>query len=172
MRPVMVLIAAGLLAGCGDYSGRGSPGKAYDEALTAPNPVPPGKAGEDMVRRLNALEMIPEGAGMDAYFAADISEAMKKDMAGDEVGAVSYDYRWNAQDFEVSDVAYQTMGLADGTGRVVVTFKNFGEFGTTLYDLCRRADGTWRIFDVRSNDQDDGSLRHALGLKRGEVTRC
>ena len=180
MGRLIVLISAGLLAACGARDGDGKSAANRGRAASAAASMPAAKAptalpaGPDqaMVQRLNALEMIPEGAAMDAYFAADISAAMKKDMAGDEVGAVSYDYRWNAQDFEVSDVSYQTIAVGDGRGRVVVTFRNFGDAGRTTYDMCRRADGQWRIYDVRSNDADDGSLRHALGLKRGEVTQC
>ena len=45
----------------------------------------------------------------------------------------------------------------------LLSYKNFGEPGTTIYDLCRRESGQWRILDVRSGAEPDASLRTALG---------
>jgi len=125
-----------------------------------------------MIEELNAKETTPEPEELDAYFTPDMAKAMRADMAREEVGVLSYDYRWNAQDFEITSTAYEAVAAGPDRGRVVVSFVSFGQSGKTTYDMCRRADGQWRIYDVRSNDADDGSLRHQLGLKRGEVTQC
>ena len=181
MRVVLGIAAGVLLAAC-------SPAKK-DEAAKPPaaaettpetsgptgQPVPADVSGaEKLVRDLNAREAVP-GAGPDndVFFARDLSAALKADGADGEIGEIAYDYRWNAQDFEITEVSYAALPVNTDRALVTVSFKNFGEPGQTFYDLCKRPDASWKILDVRSNDKPDGSVRAHLGLGRSEAaTQC
>lgn len=167
---------AALLAACSPASpapgsapapGTAGAPTAGPPAAAAPDPASnavSGAAGaEQLVRTLNARSMVPESRSeFAAFFAADMAAAFKPEADLGEVGSIDYDYRWNAQDFEIADVTYST--VTDGRGRATVTvsYKNFGEPGTTIYDLCRRDSGQWRILDVRSGAEPDASLRSML----------
>lgn len=149
-----------------------APGMADPSPAAAPAAVAPdlasnaasGAAGaEQLVRTLNARSTIPETkAEFAKFFATDIAAAFKPEVDLGEVGSIDYDYRWNAQDFEIADVTYATASDGRGRATVTVSYKNFGEAGTTIYDLCRRESGQWRILDVRSGAEPDASLRSVL----------
>ena len=177
MRVVCVLLgAAALLAACSQQKTAETPaGKAETPAAGSSAPAPvagaPGPA-KALIERLNAMETTPAPDELEPFFTPDMVEKMRADMLREEVGVLGYDYRWNAQDYEITKA--ELVDISDGPdrGRVVVSFTSFGQPGKVTYDMCRRPDGQWRIYDVRSHEADDGSLRHALGLKRGEVTQC
>lgn len=148
---------------------------AAEAPAAAIDPSPTGTAGaEQLIRTLNGRVAAPgQPAETAAFFATDMATALDNDGTPDEVGAIDFDYRWNAQDTEVTGVTYHTAAAGPGRAAVTVSFKNFGETGTTYYDLCRRENGQWRILDVRSNNQDDGSVRAMLKLgPAAEATAC
>jgi len=129
---------------------------------------------EALVKQLNAREAVPGTAAENAqFFAADLAAALTADGSQGEVGEVNYDYRWNAQDFETSEVTYAALPVGEDGALITVSFKNFGEPRQTFYDLCERPDASWRIRDVRSNDKPDGSLRQMLKLgPSSQATSC
>lgn len=176
VRLIVSIAAAALLAACGPA--------VKEEATATAEEVAAANASLDaamvdlaalQVKELNRRLTLPANAAENGqFFATDIAEALTRDGSGDEVGAVDFDYRWNAQDTRVTDVAYAVEARGTDRALVTVTFKNFGEPGRTFYDMCRRQpDGVWRILDVRSNDQPDGSVRAMLKLgPTSEATVC
>jgi len=175
VRAILAVASAALLAACGlADKEEGPPAKSITESNAALD-----AAMVDLavlrVKDLNQGLALPDTAAENAqFFATDIAEALTRDGSGDEVGEVSFDYRWNAQDTEITEVSYAVEARGTDRALVTVSFKNFGEPGRTFYDMCRRQpEGHWRILDVRSNDQPDGSVRAMLKLPpASEATSC
>ena len=168
-RALAVVVGGTVLAACGPQEvGETTAGRIEAPpptvAPTAPAPADVATP-ERLVRQLNAEpEMPTEDGELAAYFARDLAAAIKAQNIPGELGAIDFDYRWNAQDAEITDVRYGA--VADGRdGSVIrVTYANFGEPGATTYHLCRRSDGEWRIAEVKSGPDPDASLRTLLGL--------
>lgn len=182
--------ALALVAACQQQAPDAAQGKAADggsqdssavNAVGAPDAVSPVigaqpdvSGAEQLVRGINAPEYMPvDDKAIDAFFATDLATKLKADRrtVGD-MPMVDFDYRWNAQDFEITSSSYQATPAGADRAVVKVDFVNFNTPNATVYDLCRRASGEWRIYDVRSGDGDDSSLRLLLNLKKGEVTAC
>lgn len=180
MRLIVCVAGVALLAACGPAKKDEAPPPLAGQAADASHPtgahtVPADVRGAEMlVRELNSREAAPGTAVENqTYFAADIAAALTTDSSRDEVGNVDFDYRWNAQDVEITDVAYQALPVNTDRALITVTFKNFGEAGQTFYDLCKRPDASWKILDVRSNEKPDGSVRAMLKLRpSSEATAC
>ncbi len=106
------------------------------------------------------------------YFAHDLDAALKVDSSNPgEVGAVDFDYRYGAQDAEISGL--QFVPEVDGdVARVVAVFKNFGKANSVDWTLCRRSNGDWLIADAASNTgQVEWDLRQMLKLPPDRI-RC
>ena len=106
------------------------------------------------------------------YFARDLDTALKIDVGNPQaVGAVDFDYRYGAQENEVSGLELLPE-VDNDQARVVAVFKNFGKANSVNWTLCRRNDGGWRIADAWSNTgKDTWDLRDMLKLPHDRF-RC
>ncbi len=107
-----------------------------------------------------------------AYFAHDLDVALRADSANPgEVGAVDFDYRYGAQDDQISGLNF-IEEIDHDSASVVAVFKNFGKANSVNWTLCRRNDGSWRVADAWSNTgSETWDLRDMLKLARDRV-RC
>ena len=141
-------------------------------ALVAAFGATPSVALDDpgqLIRALYALPSIPtKGGEIDRYFSRDLASAIKRDIAPrDEVGRTNgSDYRYDAQEFQITDLAFAKTTNRIG-GNVVVTFKNFGKPQAVTYNLCLARRG-WRIANVLPGTWD---MRKELDLPIAPV-RC
>jgi hypothetical protein len=135
--------------------------------LMAAPPAPP--APEMTVRGLYRLKTIPtSSAQIDRFFARDLAAAIRKDIAGGEVGETNDgDYRYDAQDTQITRLSFSTR-IVIGGAEVTARYRNFGKPGSTTYVMCERIGGDWRIADVRLRDWD---MRKVLKLPASPV-RC
>jgi hypothetical protein len=119
-----------------------------------------------LLKALYAEGSRPSGADNDRWFAQDVATALRADEGGDEVGAVSFDYRIDGQDGAVSDLRFEP--YADGAGEAVVRarFKNEDRPVTIDWTLCLRGPDDWRIKDAKG---PDWSLRGLLRLPPSDV---
>lgn len=168
-RALAVLVGVAVLAACGPPDIEEAAANRTQAAPPAAAPAAPAPAAvatpERLVRLLNAEpEMPTEDGELAAYFARDLAAAMKAQNVPGELGAIDFDYRWNAQDAEITDVRYESVADGPGGSVIRVTYANFGEPGVTTYELCRRSDSQWRIAEVKSGPDPDSSLRALLGL--------
>lgn len=135
---------------------------------------------------------------VERLFAADLAYAYRKDTGNpNEVGAIDFDWRYDAQDVKISDLKIfwapppeasgppPAMTPAQGRGRdaalppvetpapkaVEASFRNFGKPYAVFYSFCRTARGELRIADVWSQGRDGWSLRRMLKLDPLRV-RC
>lgn len=130
-----------------------------------------------LVERLYAREAAPSQVG--GLFARDLAAAYRKDTGtpGD-VGAIDFDWRYGAQDLQVTGLKVEPARLPPGQAAMAdralvrASFRNIGKPGEVFYRLCRRPDGAWRIADVYSKDSPDAwDLRQMLKLDPEKV-RC
>ncbi len=100
-----------------------------------------------------------------AYFARDLDTALKIDAGNpQQVGAVDFDYRYGAQENDVSGLELLPE-IDNDQARVVAVFKNFGKANSVEWTLCRRANGDWRILNAGSNTGSEAwDLRRMLKL--------
>jgi len=128
-------------------------------------PPPP----ETLVRALYRLKFIPtSSAQVDRFFARDLGVAIKKDIAGGEVGDTNDgDYRYDAQDMQITRLSFSTR-INIGGAEVTARYRNYGKPGSTVYLLCERIGGEWRIADVKLPKWD---MRKVLKLDAAPV-RC
>ena len=108
----------------------------------------------------------PEGAPstrpeLNRFFDADLARALWTDSQGEEVGAVDFDFRYDAQDTEIAGLAFEKAPRDNGA-TVTASFRNFGKPVRVIYRLCVRGPG-WRIAEVSAGD-GSWSLRRMLGL--------
>lgn len=130
-----------------------------------------------MIERLYARESVPSHVGY--LFARDLARAYHKDTSiPGEVGEIDFDWRYGAQDFQITDLKIEAVHLKPGQmpmadrGLVRATFKNMGKPGEVIYRLCLRPGVGWRIADVSSKDAPDPwDLRQMLKLDPDKV-RC
>jgi hypothetical protein len=71
-----------------------------------------------------------------------------------EVGAISFDPYIDGQDFEITEFDIGAAGIAGDYASVDVTFLNFGEPRSLVYELVLE-DGGWKIDDVVSTNPDN-----------------
>jgi hypothetical protein len=135
--------------------------------LLAQPAVPP--TPEAVVRALYRGKTIPiSSAQIDGFFARDLGAAIRKDIAGGEVGETNDgDYRYDAQDTQISRLSFSTR-IVIGGAEVTARYLNFGKPGSTTYVMCERIGGEWRIADVRLPKWD---MRQVLKLPATPV-RC
>ena len=102
-------------------------------------------AAVQVVRRLYAHKLTPTHVA--GVFARDLARAYRKDIGHPgEVGEIDFDWRYGAQDFEITELKVEAthldaagaMPMAD-RGEVRATFKNFGKPYEVLYRVCRSA---------------------------------
>jgi hypothetical protein len=136
---------------------------AFAFAVLVAMPVSALDGPDQLIRSVYAAERAPDThALVERYFAADLAKALEHDSSDpNEVGAVDFDYRYAAQDWDTKTVNFSTGGV-NGQTWVSATFTNFGEAKEVLYAMCLRKDG-WRIADVHAPDRD-WSLRDMLKL--------
>jgi hypothetical protein len=121
---------------------------------------------KDVVLTLYSEENLSlSAARSQVYFARDLDAALKADTSRPgEVGAVDFDYRYGAQDLQVSGLQL-IQEVDNDEARVVAVFKNFGKANSVDWTLCRRPTGEWRIADASSNTgAEDWDLRQMLRL--------
>ncbi len=120
---------------------------------------------DQLVRQLYRRDSIPvSNAGVDRFFARDLARAMKKDMKSkDEVGVLDFDYRYGAQDFEVTELTFKKQAVGNGA-TVTASFKNFAKAEVVTYRMCIAAKG-WRIADIAgASDEERWELRKMFKL--------
>lgn len=106
-----------------------------------------------------------------AYLARDLDAALKADSANVGRVAVGFDYRYGAQDLDVSGLDL-LQEIDNDQAKVTAVFKNFGHPQSVNWTLCRRPDGGWRIADADSNTgRAAWGLRAMLGLPADRI-RC
>lgn len=71
-----------------------------------------------------------------------------------EMGALSFDPYVDGQDYEITDFEIGAAGIAGDYASADVTFKNFGEPRSLMFEMVRE-DGGWKIDDVVSNNPDN-----------------
>jgi hypothetical protein len=150
---------------------------AVSAAAETPAPLGAPPAAVQVVRRLYAHKLTP--THVTGVFARDLARAYRKDIShSGEVGEIDFDWRYGAQDFEITELKVEATRLKPGAmpmadrGEVRATFKNFGKPYEVLYRVCRSAEGGWRIADVSSvGDADKWDLRQLLHLDPDKV-RC
>lgn len=136
---------------------------------------------------------------VERLFAADLAAAYRKDTGRrGEVGAIDFDWRYDAQDAKITDLKVfwasppadtpastapwptpQAHALAPALPpvetpapkAVEAAFRNFGKPHAVFYSFCRDARGEQRIADVYTTGRDRWSLRRMLKLDPQRV-RC
>ncbi len=125
--------------------------------------VPAHQQALALVQSLYHGERTPER--VETFFAADLAKAYRKDGSNpDEVGAIDFDWRYGAQDTEITGLAFSQME-GPKAATVTVRFKNFGKPGVVVYELCHATRG-WRIADVHKSGEDAWDLRVLLKLPK------
>lgn len=71
-----------------------------------------------------------------------------------EMGAISFDPYVDGQDFEITDFDIGAAGIAGDYASVDVTFNNFGQPRSLVYELVLE-DGGWKIDDVVSTSPEN-----------------
>jgi len=138
----------------------------FSVLLLAQPAAPP--TPEGVVRALYRQKTIPtSGAQIDRFFARDLGAAIKKDIAGAEIGETNDgDYRYDAQDMQVTRLSFSTRIIIGGA-EVTARYLNYGKPGSTTYVMCERIGGEWRIADVRLPRWD---MRKVLNLAATPVS--
>jgi hypothetical protein len=135
-------------------------------------------------------------AHVERLFAADLAAAYRRDTGHPgEVGAIDFDWRYDAQDVRITDLKVFWGPPAEDSRRppalaparkgaavlppvetpapraVEASFRNFGKPRAVFYSICRTARGELRIADVYTTGRDRWSLRRMLKLDPEQV-RC
>jgi Protein of unknown function (DUF3828) len=123
----------------------------------APPPAPSAADAEKLVADLYAEHAADRGpffqtedrARLDRFFVPELADLIWKDVVASqgEVGALDFDPLYNAQDFEVKNLAVKADPPAGTSANVVVTFENFGTKEEIRYSLTA-VGGGWKITDV------------------------
>lgn len=168
MRSLVILLAVGLAAGCGqaavDQAEPEAAGPAVDVvAQSEATPVA-------LIHALYAEPHIPVEAGtVRRYFTEEFVPGLTP--PDDGPGPVGFDYRFSAQDADITSLEVVETAAGPEGSRVEVRFRNFGESRTVAWDLCRRPNGAWRILNA-SNREDSWSLRDLLELPAETAATC
>lgn len=170
---VIAITAATALAGCGGPAAE--PARSAAPAAEAPAPAAKATvaaAGTPvaLVQGLYARDSIPmTEPEILGFFARDIGIALMTDLSSPETQAIGADYRYAAQDFEITDLRLEPIADGPDGSLVRASFRNFGQPGQADILLCRRATGEFRIKDVTSAD---GSLRDLLKLPPADAVEA
>ena len=120
----------------------------------------------DLIRSLYVVEALDlSQAQSAAVYANDLDGALHRDSSNPgEVGAIDFDFRYGAQDEQISGLNFIEQ-IDHDQATVVAVFKNFGKANSVNWTLCRRFDGGWRVADAWSNTgADTWDLRDMLKL--------
>ncbi len=107
-------------------------------------------------------ERTPPRAGLAAHFVPDLAAAMETDLGGRQP-LLAPDYRFDLGERPRGDFTFAEGESVNGAS-VTVEFSD----GRVFVDLCRRADGQWRIADIK-DPEDFWSTRGYMGLHLGQV---
>ena len=92
-------------------------------------------------------------AAVDKYFTKNLADLIWKDAVSSEgeVGALGADPLYDAQDTEIADLKIQADQVDGDQALVLVTFKNFGEAKTLIFNV-EREKGTWKISNITGDN--------------------
>jgi hypothetical protein len=85
------------------------------------------------------------------YFDSTLLSSYLKDTAGGEVGKLEFDPLYNAQDFEIKDLAVAVVAQQKNSAEVAASFKNMGTSEKIVFSLSAVEHG-WRISDIKYPD--------------------
>ena len=162
----VILLAIGLVAGCGQPA----PAPESSADATAPAVAEETATPIALIHALYADDVNPLDAATVRRFFTDEFAAGLPAPEG-EAGVINYDYRYLAQDTEITAFLIEEVASGPEGARVEARFENFGEPTTIAWDLCRRADGQWRITNA-SNREQGWSLRDSLELPAETAGSC
>lgn len=103
------------------------------------------------------------------YFTEDM--AVRVVPVEGEEPVVDFDYRHDAQDSDLAALTVEELAAGPDGSTIIARFTNFGQIVMVAYDLCRRADGQWRIVDVRGVTRS-WSLRQIAGASASPPETC
>ena len=131
-------------------------------ALLASAPGWAAESPEAVLKRIYAEEgAVVAPARLPDYYSRDLAAALRKDQDSDEVGAVGFDWLYDAQDAEITDLTFEAIADGPDGSLIEARFRNFDEPKAVRWTLCRRPNGDWRVSDVAT---DAWSLRQLLSL--------
>jgi hypothetical protein len=99
-------------------------------------------------------------AAVDKYFTKKLADLIWRDAVSSkgEVGALGADPLYDAQDTEITNFKVQTDQVDGDQSLVLVTFKNFGEAKSLIFNVERENDA-WKISNITG---DNYNLLNAL----------
>lgn len=162
----VILLAIGLVAGCGQPTAPSETSAETSAAAVADETASP----VALIHALYADDVNPLAPDTARRFFTDEFAAGLPAPEG-EAGVINYDYRYLAQDTEITGFLIEEVASGPEGARVEARFENFGEPTTIAWDLCRRADGQWRITNA-SNQEQNWSLRDSLELPAETAGSC
>jgi len=121
---------------------------------------------------------------LSVWFTREMADALAANAAGPEAERIDFDYRSWAIDPEVEDIRYAVGQHAEpGHAEISTRFGYEGLPGGMIlrWDMCRRADGQWRIANVTATAVSDApeasaseetSLRPMIGLDPVPPAEC
>ena len=123
---------------------------------------------DQLVRAIYTRDALPTSErDMAWFYAADLKRALKADSSTGEVGAIDFDFRYGAQDFDVTGLTFSKVGQ-NAEATVTARFINFGKPKTITYRMCLGRTG-WKIADVTDGD---GEWRLRALLQLPAQARC
>jgi len=133
---------------------------------------------DQLIKGLYALPTLPSKPGdADRWLARDAAQAYDRQLQADEpMPATDGDWRYDSQEWEISDLVISRPVAAKGFGGadvmlVEASFKNFGKPNRVTWTLCLASTG-WRIADARGeNDGGVWRLREYLEVPLDSL-RC
>lgn len=92
-------------------------------------------------------------AAVDKYFTKKLADLIWKDAVTSEgeVGALGADPLYDAQDTEITELKIQADQVDGDQALVLVTFKNFGEAKSLVFNV-QRENGAWRISNITGDN--------------------
>lgn len=92
-------------------------------------------------------------AAVDKYFTKKLADLIWQDAVNSkgEVGALGADPLYDAQDTEITGLKIQADQVDGDQALVLVTFKNFGEAKSLIYNV-ERENGAWKISNITGDD--------------------
>ncbi len=131
-------------------------------ALLASTPVWAVETPEALVARVYAEEGgVIAPAKLRRYYSRDLAAALKKDQNADGVGAIGFDWLYGAQDFDISELTFESRPYGPDLSFIEARFLNFGKPVVVQWTLCRHPNGDWRVRDVMGEGWD---LRYLLEI--------
>jgi hypothetical protein len=120
---------------------------------------------------------------LNVWFTQELAEAIEANATGPEASRLDFDFRSWANDSEVADIRYAVSEHPEGDADIVTRFGYPGLPGGMhlTWVMCTRADGQWRIQDVRAvpvGDEanpvagEEVALRPMLGLDAALPETC